>query len=55
MVRVWLHQFAGIYRALAAQVMESGHGYEILSNMMVDRAEAVRASREKRAPRLTGE
>jgi enoyl-CoA hydratase len=29
--------------------------YEMLSNMTADRAEAVNAFRERRAPRLTGE
>ncbi len=42
-------------KALAAQMMDSSLAHELLSNMAADRAEAVRAMREKRAPRLTGE
>ncbi len=42
-------------RALAAQVMDASIGWETASNHLADRREAVRASREKRAPKLTGE
>jgi enoyl-CoA hydratase len=36
-------------------MMDASIAYETLSNMTGDRAEAVRAFREKRAPKLTGE
>ncbi|MFQ3594928.1 MAG: enoyl-CoA hydratase/isomerase family protein, partial [Sphingomonadaceae bacterium] len=42
-------------KALVAQTMDSSLAHEMLSNMTADRAEAVRAMREKRSPRLTGE
>ena len=42
-------------KALAVQMMDAAIAYETLSNMTADRAEAVAAFREKRAPRLTGE
>ncbi len=42
-------------KALVAQMMDSSLAHEMLSNMAADRAEAVAAMREKRAPRLTGE
>ncbi|MFN7174153.1 MAG: enoyl-CoA hydratase/isomerase family protein [Thermaurantiacus tibetensis] len=42
-------------KALAAQMMDSSLAHELLSNMTADRAEAVAALREKRAPRFTGE
>jgi enoyl-CoA hydratase len=42
-------------RTLAAQINDAAMGYEILSNMTQDRAEAVAAFREKRPARLTGE
>ncbi|MEM8826828.1 MAG: enoyl-CoA hydratase/isomerase family protein [Pseudomonadota bacterium] len=42
-------------RALAAQLMDASIGYEIVSNTLADRREAVAAMREKRAPKLTGE
>lgn len=42
-------------KALAAQMMDASIAYETLSNLAADRAEAVAAFREKRAPRLTGE
>lgn len=42
-------------RQLAIQSMDASIAYETLSNMTADRAEAVAALRERRAPRLTGE
>ncbi len=42
-------------KALAVQMMDAAIAYETLSNLTADRAEAVRAFREKRAPKLTGE
>ncbi len=42
-------------RALAAQLMDASIGWETASNHLADRREAVKAAREKRAPRLTGE
>ena len=42
-------------KALASQMMEASIGYEMMSNIAADRAEAVNAFIEKRAPRLTGE
>ncbi len=42
-------------RALAAQIMDASIGWESVSNTLADRAEAVAAFREKRAPKLTGE
>ncbi|MCC7121150.1 MAG: enoyl-CoA hydratase/isomerase family protein [Gammaproteobacteria bacterium] len=42
-------------RALAAQIMDASIGWETASNHLADRREAVKAAREKRAPRLTGE
>ncbi len=42
-------------KQLAIQSMDASIAYETLSNMTADRAEAVRAMRERRAPRLTGE
>jgi enoyl-CoA hydratase len=42
-------------KALVSQMMDASIAYETLSNMTGDRAEAVRAFREKREPKLTGE
>ena len=42
-------------RQLAVQSMDASIPYETLSNMTQDRAEAVAAFRERRAPKLTGE
>jgi enoyl-CoA hydratase len=42
-------------KALAATTNDAALAYEILSNMTRDRAEAVAAFKEKRAPKLTGE
>ena len=42
-------------RQLAIQSMDASIAYETLSNMTADRAEAVAALRERRAPKLTGE
>lgn len=42
-------------KALVSQMMDASIAYETLSNMTADRAEAVAAFREKRAPRLSGE
>jgi enoyl-CoA hydratase len=42
-------------RVLAQQLMDASIPYETLSNLAADRAEAVRAFRERRAPKLTGE
>lgn len=42
-------------RALAAQIMDASVGWESVSNSLKDRAEAVKATMEKRRPNLTGE
>ncbi|MEM9668915.1 MAG: enoyl-CoA hydratase/isomerase family protein [Pseudomonadota bacterium] len=42
-------------RALAAQLMDASIGWESVSNTLSDRAEAVAAFKEKRAPKLSGE
>jgi enoyl-CoA hydratase len=42
-------------RVLAQQLMDASIPYETLSNLAADRAEAVRAFRERRPPKLTGE
>jgi enoyl-CoA hydratase len=42
-------------RALAAQLLDTAMAYELLSNSLADRKEAVAAFIEKRAPKLTGE
>ena len=42
-------------KALVAQMMDTSIAYEMMSNIAADRAEAVAAVREKRAPKLTGE
>lgn len=52
----WTKTVANIpLRALAAQMMDASIGYETVSNALKDRAEAVAAFREKRAPELSGE
>jgi enoyl-CoA hydratase len=45
----------GPLRALAAQLLDSAMAYELLSNTLADRKEAVAAFVEKRAPSFTGE
>ena len=42
-------------RALAAQMLDAAMAYELLSNSLADRREAVAAFVEKRTPNLTGE
>ncbi len=42
-------------RQLAIQSMDASIAYETLSNMTADRAEAVAAMRERRAPKLSGQ
>ena len=42
-------------RQLAVQSMDASIPYETLSNMTADRAEAVAAFRERRAPNLSGD
>jgi enoyl-CoA hydratase len=42
-------------RVLAAQGLDAAMAYELLSNTLADRKEAVAAFVEKRAPKLTGE
>ena len=42
-------------RALAAQVLDAAMAYELVSNSLEDRAEAVKAFVEKRTPNLTGD
>ncbi|OYX49949.1 MAG: enoyl-CoA hydratase [Alphaproteobacteria bacterium 32-64-14] len=42
-------------RALASQLLDAAMAYELLSNTLADRKEAVAAFVEKRAPNLTGE
>jgi enoyl-CoA hydratase len=52
----WTKTVANIpLRKLAAELSDAAVAYEILSNAMKDRTEAVAAFLEKRAPRLTGE
>jgi enoyl-CoA hydratase len=52
----WTKTVANIpLRALAAELMDASIGWETASNYLKDRREAVAASREKRAPKLTGE
>jgi len=42
-------------KALVAQMMDASIAYEMMSNAAADRAEAVAAFRERRAPKLSGE
>ncbi|MEO0883373.1 MAG: enoyl-CoA hydratase-related protein [Pseudomonadota bacterium] len=52
----WTKTVANIpLRALAAQLMDASIGWESMSNTLKDRAEAVAAFKEKRAPNLTGD
>ena len=52
----WTKTVANIpLRALAAHMMDASVGYETVSNALKDRAEAVAAFQEKRAPKLSGE
>ncbi len=52
----WTKTVANIpLRTLAAQMMDASLGYETVSNTLKDRAEAVKAFQEKRAPKLSGE
>ncbi|NNC72927.1 MAG: enoyl-CoA hydratase/isomerase family protein [Sphingomonadaceae bacterium] len=52
----WTKTVANIpLRALAQQMMDASIGYESVSNTLEDRAEAVKAMMEKRAPDLSGE
>jgi enoyl-CoA hydratase len=52
----WTKTIANIaLKQLAVSSSDAAVAYEMLSNMTADRAEAVNAFRERRAPRLTGE
>jgi len=52
----WTKTAANIpLRAIAAQLLDAAMAYEMLSNTLVDRREAVAAFIEKRPPNLTGE
>lgn len=52
----WTKTVANIpLKSLVAQMMDASIGYEMMSNAAADRAEAVAAFIEKRAPKLTGE
>jgi enoyl-CoA hydratase len=52
----WTKTVANIaLKQLAVSNSDAAVAYEMLSNMTADRAEAVNAFRERRAPRLTGE
>ena len=52
----WTKTTANIpLRALAAQLLDAAMAYELLSNSLADRREAVAAFVEKRPPNLTGE
>jgi enoyl-CoA hydratase len=52
----WTKTTANIpLRALAAQLLDAAMAYELLSNSLDDRREAVAAFVEKRPPNLTGE
>lgn len=52
----WTKTTANIpLRALAVQLLDAAMAYELLSNTLADRREAVAAFVEKRSPNLTGE
>ena len=52
----WTKSVANIpLKELAVKLMDTSIAYETLSNMKRDRAEAVAAFKEKRAPQYTGE
>jgi enoyl-CoA hydratase len=52
----WTKTVANIaLKQLAVSTSDAAVAYEMLSNMTADRAEAVNAFRERRAPKLTGE
>jgi len=52
----WTKTIANIaLKQLAVSSSDAAVAYEMLSNMTADRAEAVNAFRERRAPKLTGE